>query len=210
MSSPGTKQRILNTAEFLFAREGYNGTSLRAITSNAKVNLAAVNYHFGSKKALLEDVFERRLLPLNAIRKERLKKVKETAIKEDRKATVREIMYAFIEPTLTFKESDPGAEDFIALVGRSFSDPDNTVRNVFFRYMKPMLLLLFETLSEALPSIPQNVLFWRLQFSLGAMAHTMHGCGDLMPETLNIETKMDTDLLVSMIVSFVTAGMEAS
>ena len=83
-------------------------------------------------------------------------KVKETAIKEDRKTTAREIMYAFIEPTLTFKESDPGAEDFIALVGRSFSDPDDTVRNVFFRYMKPMLLLLFEALSEALPSIPHN------------------------------------------------------
>lgn len=210
MSSPGTKQRILNAAEFLFAREGYNGTSLRAITSNAKVNLAAVNYHFGSKKTLLEDVFERRLLPLNTIRKERLSMVKEAAVKEGRKATAREIMHAFIEPTLTFKESDLGAEDFIALVGRSFSDPDDTVRNVFFRYMKPMLLLLFETLSEALPLIPQNVLFWRLQFSLGAMAHTMRGCGDLMPETLNIETKIDTDLLVNMIVSFVTAGMEAS
>ncbi len=210
MSSPSTKQRILNAAEFLFAREGYNGTSLRAITSKAKVNLAAVNYHFGSKKALLEDVFGRRLLPLNTIRKERLEKVKEAAVKEDRKATAREIMYAFIEPTLTFKESDPGAEDFIALVGRSFFDPDDTVRNVFFRYMKPMLLLLFETLSEALPSIPQNVLFWRLQFSLGAMAHTMRGCGDLMPHPLNIETKADTDLLVNMIVSFVTAGLEAS
>jgi AcrR family transcriptional regulator len=210
MSRSETKQRILNAAEFLFAREGYNGTSLRAITSKAQVNLAAVNYHFGSKKALLEDVFERRLRPLNKIRKEGLKKVRVKAVKEKREVTVREIMYAFIEPTLTFKESDPGAEDFIALVGCSFFDPDGTVKNVFFRYMKPMFLQLFEAISEALPSIPRNVLFWRLQFSLGALAHTMRGCDDLLLEPLNTETKIDTDLLVNMIVPYVTAGMEAS
>ncbi len=210
MSNPGTKQRILDAAEFLFAREGYNGTSLRAITSQAKVNLAAVNYHFGSKKRLLEEVLARRLLPLNKIRKENLKQVNETAIKEGRQATTREIMSAFIEPTLNFKESDPDAKDFIALVGRSFFDPDDTVRNVFLHFMKPMFLLLFETLSETLPSIPQNTLFWRLQFSLGAMAHTMRGCGDLMLESLNVDSKTDTDLLVTTLVSFVTAGMEAS
>jgi AcrR family transcriptional regulator len=210
MSRSDTKERILDAAELLFAREGYNGTSLRAITSKAKVNLAAVNYHFGSKKILLEEVFARRLLPLNKIRKERLKKVRERASKQAKKANVREIMYAFIEPTLNFKESDAGAKDFIALVGRSFFDPDDTVRNVFLRFMKPMLLLLFETISEALPSIPQNLLFWRLQFSLGAMAHTMSGCGDLMLGPLSIGTISDTDLLVTMLVSFVTAGMETS
>ncbi len=210
MSNPGTKQRILDAAEFLFAREGYNGTSLRAITSQAKVNLAAVNYHFGSKKRLLEEVLARRLLPLNKIRKENLEQVNETAIKEGRQTTTREIMSAFIEPTLTFKESDPDAKDFIALVGRSFFDPDDTVRNVFLHFMKPMFLLLFKTLSETLPSIPQNTLFWRLQFSLGAMAHTMRGCGDLMLESLNVDSKTDTDLLVTTLVSFVTAGMEAS
>ncbi len=46
-----TKDKILNAAEKLFAEQGFNGTSLREITSAAEVNLAAVNYHFGSKKS---------------------------------------------------------------------------------------------------------------------------------------------------------------
>ena len=57
-----TKQRILDAAEYLFAHDGYRGTSLRAITGKAKVNLAAVNYHFGSKGALLEEVIKREKL----------------------------------------------------------------------------------------------------------------------------------------------------
>ena len=68
MSQPETKQRILNAAEHLFATDGYHATSLRVITTAATVNLAAVNYHFGSKEALLEAVIVRRLSPLNEVR----------------------------------------------------------------------------------------------------------------------------------------------
>jgi AcrR family transcriptional regulator len=57
-----TKQRILNAAEYLFSHEGFHGTSLRAITGKAAVNLASVNYHFGSKELLLEEVLKRRLI----------------------------------------------------------------------------------------------------------------------------------------------------
>ena len=60
-----TKDRILDAAEGLFAQQGFSATSLRAITAQAGVNLAAVNYHFGSKDGLLEAVFVRRLGPLN-------------------------------------------------------------------------------------------------------------------------------------------------
>ena len=63
MSQSDTVQRILDAAEVLFAQKGFAETSLRAITSRAGVNLAAVNYHFGSKEALIQAVFERYLTP---------------------------------------------------------------------------------------------------------------------------------------------------
>src|SRR5215472_3578898 len=60
-----TKTKILNTAERLFAHHGIEATSLRAITAQAGVNLAAVNYHFQSKEALLHAVIARRVEPMN-------------------------------------------------------------------------------------------------------------------------------------------------
>jgi len=84
MSLSDTKERILDSAEYFFARKGFHNTSLRAITGRAGVNLAAVNYHFGSKEALLEAVFERRLVPLNRVRRQNLEVVRETARKEGR------------------------------------------------------------------------------------------------------------------------------
>ena len=90
MPPPDTKQRILDVAEHFFAIHGYNRTSLRRITTAAKVNLAAVNYHFGSKQALLEAVIERRLIPLNHLRGQRLDAVEEEARKRGEPPAVRE------------------------------------------------------------------------------------------------------------------------
>src|ERR1700749_3137399 len=67
-----TKQRILDSAEALFARHGFVGASLRQVPAAAKVNLAAVNYHFGSKENLINEVFRRRLDVLNSERQRRL------------------------------------------------------------------------------------------------------------------------------------------
>src|SRR6187200_958095 len=63
-----TRTRILDAAEELFMQHGFEGTSMRTLTAKASVNLAAVNYHFGSKDALIEAVFRRRLDPMNAAR----------------------------------------------------------------------------------------------------------------------------------------------
>ena len=75
MAQSDTKTRILDGAEQMFAREGFHNTSLRALTDLAEANLASVNYHFGSKEALLQTVIERRLLPLNIIRQEKIEKI---------------------------------------------------------------------------------------------------------------------------------------
>src|SRR5947207_2372152 len=63
-----TRTRILDAAEELFMQHGFEATSMRVLTAKAGVNLAAVNYHFGSKHALIEAVFRRRLDPMNAAR----------------------------------------------------------------------------------------------------------------------------------------------
>jgi AcrR family transcriptional regulator len=213
MSELGTKEKILNAAEHLFARDGFHNASLRIITEEAGVNLAAVNYHFNSKESLLHAVIERRLLPLNQIRRERLEQVRDEAVKKGEKPRARDVMKAFLEPTLRFRDSEPGAKDLIALMGRAVSEPDDTIRSAFFKLVWPLFMLLYEVLSQALPELPENVFFWRLIFSMGAMNFIMQIPQIKFPENqkfINIIDETDTDSLIEMITGYVTSGLEGS
>lgn len=203
-----TKEKILDAAERRFARLGFHAASLRSITGEAGVNLAAVNYHFGSKLALLEAVFERRLLPLNETRRFRLEAVRDAAKKEGRRPGVEEAMRSFIEPTLRFRDEGAGAREFIALVGRILSEPNETARNIFIQQMEPLFWLLFETLHEALPNLSKDLLFWRLRFAIGSMSHILRMTGKYPPLPKEIRSEEDTEVLTERMIAFVTAGME--
>src|SRR6185503_14026354 len=91
-----TRTRILDAAEALFMQHGFEATSMRHLTSTAEVNLAAVNYHFGSKDALIEAVFRRRLDPMNAARIAALDELE----KQNHPQTAEAIIRAFIAPSL--------------------------------------------------------------------------------------------------------------
>lgn len=205
-----TRQQILDAAESLFARAGYKATSMRAITESAKVNLAAVNYHFGSKEALFEAILERRLLPLNEIRLKKLKEIRDKARGLGLKPAAVEILRAFIEPALRFKESRKGEVDFTILIGRSFIDPDDTAQKIFFRLMKPLSRVMLEMLGKALPQFPREDIFWRYQFVIGALARTMRIYKNPKFESLNVTPEADVDSLIDSLISFAVAGMETS
>ena len=205
-----TKERILDAAEHLFAWNGFRGTSLRAITGTAGVNLAAVNYHFGTKEALLEAVLERRIIPLNQMRRENLERVREEARRRRRKPLVHDLVLAIIKPTLDFLTSVPRAEDFTAIVTRSFLDPDDTVRRIFFRQVKPVFELIFAGFSEALPDLSKKVLLWRLHFLFGAFSQAMYLCISRYDEALiDLPLDSDAETITAMFLPFITAGMES-
>jgi AcrR family transcriptional regulator len=209
MGHSDTKKRILDAAEKLFAQEGFYATSLRMLTREAGVNLAAVNYHFGSKEELIKAVIERRILPLNKIRLERMHIIKDKAGAEGCPPHIQEILLAFFEPTFEFRKSGQGAQDFISLIGRAFSDPRDTVRKLFLKMVEPVFQLLFELLCDALPTLPKNVVYLRLNFMLGAMAHSMNisQLCQLIPDGLKL--KVDSTTLVEQFIMFVATGLEA-
>ncbi|MDT8419404.1 MAG: TetR/AcrR family transcriptional regulator [Desulfuromonadales bacterium] len=209
MSQPDTKSRILDAAEQLFARHGFHNTSIRAITSEAGVNLASANYHFGSKDALLLAVFERRLLPLNRERSERLLKILEQAEQAGVLPAVRDLMRAFIEPTLSFRNQGPGTRAFVSLIGRSMAEMDSTIRDCFIPLIEPLFKLLFSSLQRALPALPPAILLTRLQFAMGAMGRTM--CApDQRPLQVDVEpSPADSAAVAEALIGFVCAGLEA-
>ena len=118
-----TKERILDVAERLFADFGYKATSLRDITSEAGVNLASVNYHFGSQVALLAALLDRRFAPVN---QRRLELLDELEASTDGAVELPDLVRAFLSPPFELHPGD--TEDrrtLLRLVGRIHSETDD-------------------------------------------------------------------------------------
>ena len=210
MSHPDTKERVLDAAEQLFARVGYHAASLREITTLADVNLAAVNYHFGSKEALLEAVIVRRLTPLNEIRRGLLEALLQKAEMAGERPACRDVLRTFIEPTLRLRQQGTETEDFVALIGRTLAEPRGIAMDIFMRHMGPLIQRIFHALSLALPNLSARDLFWRLHFTMGSLSHIMR-CHDrhaLVPDNVNIDLPVDE--LIESFLDFAVAGMEVT
>jgi AcrR family transcriptional regulator len=208
MALSNTKENILDQAETLFATQGYKATSLRQITAAARANLAAVSYHFGSKEGLVAAVIVRRLAPLNEMRRERLEKILGRAEAEGRRPATHEILLAFIEPTMRLPESAAGATNFVTLIGRALADTDQTARQIFFQHMGPVIQQFYDALALALPTLAPDVLYWRVNFLIGALSHTMRAI-DKCPLPMASAKPKDARQLVDLLLPFLCAGMEA-
>ena len=163
-----TKDRILAAAEELFARTGVARTSLRAITALARVNLAAVNYHFGSKDGLVEEVYRRRLEPLNRARLANLERLEKRA----RKPSLEEILEAFMSPVATLaRDPAQGGPTVMRLLGQTHAEAEEPFRAWFAGEYKRVLERYHAALCRALPGIPPEDIRWRLQFLVGALTY---------------------------------------
>jgi len=164
-----TRQRILDTAERLFADRGFHATTLRQITREADVNLAAVNYHHGSKDALILAVFQRRLDELNSERLARLDRV----LAESDPPELEKVMEAFIYPALlltTRPEGDGGR--FMRLLMRAWSENATQLHGKIARQYSHVMRTFADAVSRALGTTPEN-LRKQLDFLIGALTYTM-------------------------------------
>ena len=192
-----TKSRIVDAAEKLFGMNGFEATSLRDITTEASVNLAAINYHFQSKDSLIDAIVARRIEPVNKRRMELLDAAGPNPALE-------EILAAFMAPVMQVK-----TDAMVPLMGRILSNPDLFVDRVFRKHLAPVSQRFSEALSKALPDLPPSEVLWRLHFSVAVMTHTMLW-GRVYPKITNgICDITDRDALVSRAVRFVAAGFRA-
>ena len=196
-----TKERILDVAERLFADFGYKATSLRDITSEARVNLASVNYHFGSKDALLTALLERRLSPINRRRSELLDTLEASA---EGAVDLQELVRAFLSPPFELRSRD--AEErrtFLRLVGRIHSETDD-VRAVFITLFEPTISRFRAAIQKALPHVDADEVAWRTHFLVGSMAHTMMWCESFATHYAH---RPDPDEVLESLIQFGTAGL---
>jgi AcrR family transcriptional regulator len=198
IEKPDTKSRILDSAEKLFGMNGFEATSLRDITAEAQVNLAAVNYHFQSKESLVDAVIARRIEPVNLRRLEMLEAAGPNP-------SIEQILTAFLAPWL-----DQNLAIVVPLVGRVMSDPTQFVERVFKKQLALVSRRFQDALQRDLPELPRAELVWRLHFTVGVMTHTMSWSKVLRDLSGGLCDVSDRDALVERIVAFAAAGFRVS
>ena len=167
-SPPDTKARILDAAEKLFASHGIEGSGLRLITRKAGVNLAAINYHFGSKENLVGAVLSRVILTLS---RERDSLLEEAGAKTgDSGLRVEDIVRAFMMPWVSFRNKQP---EYVRVIARTYTSrerPNGLFRDVVFDASWRAYTGFAGAVFEALPEIPREVLLKRINLAVATAA----------------------------------------
>lgn len=173
LSPADTKTRILDAAESLFVNGGFDAMSMRQITSAAGVNLAAVNYHFGTKDALIHAVLARRLDPLDTQRRAMLDAFE--ANYGARLSCEHVLVALFLPAVRIFRSDAPGADRFLHFLGRAYTDPSPVVRDFIQTHYIETLGRFFFAFQRTLPELSREDLGFRLNFAMGALSGILAG-----------------------------------
>jgi AcrR family transcriptional regulator len=201
-----TRRRLLEAAEWLFIERGYEALSMRQVTARAEANLAAVNYHFGSKEAMLQELLAQRLDRLNQERLRLLDACEADGNVPDYE-TILGILFA---PALQLGRSPAGGPAFLRLLGRVYSDASPFIRDHLQRHYRPIFDRFFEAFARALPGTPRKELGLRLHFALKALSGMLAAddMNDLLAE-LSMGQPLGDAALLARLVSLVSPALVA-
>ena len=206
-----TRDRILSVATRLFAEQGYNGVALRQVCLAAKVNLALMSYHFGTKEQLLFEIFQ------NGTRFTNQEREKNLFILESRAAhtqiSIEELLRAFVSPTL--KKSMAENEDelnFLKLSGRLATDPTPEVRRVMANVYDNVAVRFVRMLRPACPHLSDGEFFLRLVFFYGTLLYTRADTGRVISLAKQMRValpEIDGAKTCDLMIPFLAAGFRA-
>lgn len=201
-ASADTKEQLLNVAEQLIAERGYAGTTVRAIATQAKANLAAVNYHFGSKEDLFKAIFSRIAKPIVAQQLAILDDLQ----KQESLPSVEEILTAFLKPCFQKIVQDESFRTVRAqFMGRCWSEPEPLQNIASGEFMESRLAFL-NILQQVIPDCSRRELNWKLDLVIATLIRVQNEAGK--PESLLKSSQPeDVDYAVQYLVRFLTPGM---
>jgi len=180
---------------------------MRMITATAGANLAAVNYHFGGKEALVHEVFRRRLTWLNHERLRELETYEAQAKGGPLKPS--QVLDAFFGTSLRLAaDTEHGGHTFMRLLGRTYSDPNEFVRKFLAEEYAEVVERFTGALYRALPDVPRAEILWRFHFMLGAMAYALAGT-DALRIVGGKAGEDDPKAMAARLMSFLLGGLRA-
>jgi AcrR family transcriptional regulator len=197
-----TKDRILGAAEELFAQFGFAGTSLRQVTSRADVNIAAVNYHFGSKENLVNEVFRRRMDEMSQQRMAALK-----AAQKEHPGELEPILAAFVEPALAMAQ-DRHNGAFARMIARAYAEKNDALRRFLSEHYGHVLREFAKAISACLPALSKESLYWRLDIVVGALTYAMADFG-LIKRPAGVTEAAHRERAARELIEFAAAGFRS-
>ncbi len=191
-----TRQKLIETAESLFADQGYSSVSLRQIIAEAGVNVASVHYHFGSKEELLDAVIAPKAQSVNQERLARLALVQPAP---DGRLPIRPILDAFLLPMADAAERNPG---FVKLMGRIHAE--QLLPQIAAKHFAPIFVPFFAALHKAVPHLSEAELSWRLHFMVGSIAFAM-----AQTPMLGLADAANYHVRIARLAAFLSGAFEA-
>lgn len=205
--SRSAKERMLDAAEQLFARHGFDGVSVRDITKAAGVDVALISYHFGGKRELFAAVFQRRAEILNVERLALLEHVRRAALPGV--PALEEIVNACTHPLLERSaRGGPGWKSYFALVALVNNSPEwGPV--LMTEHFDAIVEKFIAVLREALPNCPPQEIYWGYQFLTGALTLTFAETGRIDKLSGGLCRSSDLDSVHQRLALYVAAGFRA-
>ena len=201
-TSTDTQRQILDAAEELFAAQGYSGTSLRSIVRAADVNIAAVNYHFGSKEKLFVAIVQRLAKPLVQAQLQRLDQA------ETGELTVESVLRAFLAPPLKIISQAPNNRGLIQaqFMGRCRTEP--TMQTLAEREFSESHRRFGAALKRALPQKSDDELRWQLDLVIAMLIRVVFSA-NLPGAMLQGDSSEAIESAIDQLVRFATAAMRS-
>jgi AcrR family transcriptional regulator len=198
-----TRARILDAAERLFAENGYDGVSIRAIAAEADVQLALIHYHFGTKLEVHRAIWQSRYTSEVASRRNLM--LASVDYRKPRRQVIRKLVEIFLLPLFKMK-SNPDLKHFVALGARETIDPKESERGIIEEFLDPPARQFLDCFARALPEVPAQDIAWGYQAMVGVSILHIADKGRVTRISGGNAKSGDTQSATTPLVDFCTGG----
>ena len=206
------KQRMLEAATSLFAQSGVDGVSMRALTAAADVNLAFVNYHFGSKEALAQTVFETLAVRVNKQRIADIKQLVAAAAQSGKLLKLESLVAIFVEPYLGEGKAEEGRL-LAQLILKHRLAPSDMTGDIVRKHFDPMARHFVEAYGKACPKVKKEDRYWRYSFMVSTVVLTVtdQAKGNRVSRlSVGLVDAVSREALQSALIRYIVAGLSAA
>jgi AcrR family transcriptional regulator len=192
----------------MFADSGYAGTTLREIADGSHVTQALINYYFGSKFALFEEVYLRRALEIARERLVNLETLEQLEALTGEPPAVEDIIRGFLEPTIALRET-PEGRNFLRLQARLHTEPPQLSYKLRTEAYDRSTRGYVELLRKVLPRLSALDAYWRMTMMIGTYLYAFSDTHRMEELAGTDYDPADSAAVLEQVTRFLTAGLQA-